>query len=205
MLESGHIIYLATGPDERSNELVFGHVVDVQLQLATVEFEDELHLTNGQEVGLYYKINEKLFRLPAKLQMILQSKPRLKLRFTVTGVAMAAEGRTTMRVSTVAEGIPVETAKPPAGRLLDVSGDGMAVMLFSKHKVGDTIDITIAFRQQPFGGKAIVCNSSDQGGGRFRYGLRPAPRELALIRGLQNIAAVTQRERRQRETELKKA
>ena len=201
MIEIGNVVYLRRATDLTGGELIPGLVVDFRSPQVTIEFPDLITLLSNEPAGICYKHYEKLYRLPAKVQSVLKSRPRTVVRFSIEGDKVQIDGRETLRVSTATDNIPVLINADIKGRMLDVSGDGLAVVLGSTHSLGETLAVSVSFRDEQFAGKAIVCNLRPIGPGKVRYGLKPAPREMTFARGLQTVASTLQRERRQREVE----
>jgi hypothetical protein len=202
MLTSETKLFLSIPTDSRQRILHPATIKEVSEAGYTADLEDSnLSFVAGQDVFVYYNLNQKFVKQAARIQAVLQIDPVLVVGFKLTGEPTTAESREWFRVSTVMSGLTAAIGPEPDCKLLDVSSAGFAVEATKRYEIGQVVPVTLRYEGGQFTGDARVQSMRDLGKGRFRYGFHALDDRTSggdLRKGQQVISAAIEREQLRR-------
>ena len=163
--------------------------------------EKDLPLGAGQDVFIYFEIDQKFMQQSARIDAIMQADPKQVVGLETIGEPLSAENRECFRVSTVMAGLTATVGAEEKCPVLDMSASGCAVLTSFRHSTGSVIEITLPFEGSRFTGKGRVHSVRETSSDRFRIGLACAGDQKAgdeLREGLNTITMSIQRQQLRR-------
>ena len=148
----------------------------------------------GTELLLYYEINRKFMKHPARLLEFVKDSHLLTFKLVLIGQPVPSESRECYRVVTALDGLTATIGEQGEGWLVDASVTGFAVIAKPGLKIGTTIPVTLRYENATFTGNACLQSITPLDAKRTRYGFSIVESESSeLGRGLRTINHEVQR------------
>ena len=198
--EGSDIRFQDPGSEERN--LHHSSVIEIDATSFVVEFAGTpISLAVDDEVIVYFDDSDEFMQQVVRIGEIVREEPHLAVALIPVGDATSAESRQHYRVSTIAAEIHANIGDETQCSVQDVSSTGFAVVAGATYKVGTTVEVSIEFEGDFFGGTVSIQSVRELRPGRCRYGLRALDTGIEgseLLEGLGQINLAIQRSQAKR-------
>jgi hypothetical protein len=163
--------------------------------------EPDLPFVAGQDVFVYFDSRRRFLKQAARIDVVMQTAPKIVVGFRTIGEPMPAESRERYRVFTAVSDLTVGFGAEKGCRLLDVSSVGLAVEATQRYQVGDVVTVTLSFEGRQYDGQGRIQSIRELSPNRYRYGVHSIKDRTAggnLLKGQQIVSAALERQQLRR-------
>ncbi len=173
MFREGSPVYLGLDDPSGDRALQLGIIAGITQSRCTIEFEDsDLRLEPGDERLIYYRQIKDFVRRPVKVEERLGDGRFSRVVMKFIGGVVSAETRQEHRVSTIDAGLSATLDTEDRCTVQDISRSGLGVISRRKHSIEQSLDVTLRYKDDEFGGRMTVQYGVEVDVERTRYGLR---------------------------------
>lgn len=186
-------------PEETSRRLLHAaHLGSFDEGVVTVQRGDVPTLDRGTELLLYYEINHKFMKHPARVLEIVEEsqddETLLAFKLELIGQPVSAESREWYRVVTALCGLTASIGDERECRLVDTSVTGFALIAKPGYKIGANMPVVLRYEGATFSGNACLQSVRPLDAKRTRYGFsRTDSATSELANGLRTISLEVER------------
>lgn len=172
MLATGMDVFLQLPSESNKRILHAGKTTALEEGIWIAAFDEpDLEVDVDQDVLVYYEIQQKFSKQPARIHAMNSDEQPPIISFQTTGEPVQAEDRECYRVSATMSEMTVTLDEETDCPLADISATGFGVLSEQTYEIGQSVSVTIAFDGQLYAGTAIVQGIKEIPPPWTRYGL----------------------------------
>ncbi len=193
MLSAGLPMFLAIPGQARERELFPGRVLESDADGFVAEFDKPVELMAGAGVSAYCEVGGKFFQQGATVDAVRSTDPTSVIAFRRVGKPICAESRNSYRVCVIGSGMKADVGVFGNCDVVDISPDGMAVIVPGRLDAGQVVPITLTYENRRLSGVARLQAVKVLEDGTRRCGLLALDGTGSLRYGLEELTKSLQR------------
>ena len=173
MRREGSPVYLRLDDSSGGRVLQRGIITMLEQDRWTIDFEtSERLLKAGDERLIYFTEFKKFVQRPVQVVEQSENGPLSRVVMKFLGDAISADTRQEYRVSAIDARLSATLDTEDRCTVQDISRSGLGVISRRKHSIEQSLDVTLRYKDDEFGGRMTVQYGVEVDVERTRYGLR---------------------------------